>query len=192
MMGDLSGPFVNAGGRGPRYVLIRSPEMRDRDALMVNGFDIIGQNRTLQIHWAKRVVAFAIDCIVVLAPVWSVLFLLGDRRVTAYGVTSGLVFFAYATVAEGIWRKTVGKTIAGLEVRAVAGPMTLGKAAVRNVPKLFWFLFPLLDTIAGLLVEGDPRQRFSDRILGTTVAQPSLIHVRLHRIEAPQQGQTVK
>ena len=185
-MGDLSGPFVNAGGRGPRYVLIRSPEMRDRDALMVNGFDIIGQNRTLQIHWAKRVVAFAIDCIVVLAPVWSVLFLLGDRRVTAYGVTSGLVFFAYATVAEGIWRKTVGKTIAGLEVRAVAGPMTLGKAAVRNVPKLFWFLFPLLDTIAGLLVEGDPRQRFSDRILGTTVAQSSLIHVRLHRVGAPQ------
>src|SRR5213593_2674570 len=109
-----------------------------------------------------------------------------DRRVTAYGVTSGLVFFAYATVAEGIWRKTVGKTIAGLEVRAVAGPMTLGKAAVRNVPKLFWFLFPLLDTIAGLLVEGDPRQRFSDRILGTTVAQSSLIHVRLHRVGAPQ------
>jgi hypothetical protein len=159
--------------------------MGTRDALMVNGFDIIGQNRTLQVHWAKRVVAFAVDCVVVLAPVWILLYLVGERRVPVYGVSSGLAFFAYATVAEGIWRRTVGKTIAGLEVRAVAGPMTLGKAAVRNVPKLFWFLFPLLDTIAGLLVEGDPRQRFSDRILGTTVAQSSLIHVRLHRIEAP-------
>src|SRR6266511_2913905 len=117
--------------------------MGGRDAPMVNGFDIIGQNRTLQVHWAKRIVAFAIDCVVVLAPVWTVLFLLGDRRVAAYGVLSGLGFFAYATVAEGILRKTVGKTIAGLEVRPVAGPMTLGKAAVRNVPKLFWFLFPL-------------------------------------------------
>jgi len=142
---------------------------------MVNGFDIIGQNRTLQIHWAKRVAAFAVDCLVVLAPVWILLFLLGERRVSVYGIGSGIAFFAYATVTEGIWRRTVGKTIAGL-----------GKAAVRNVPKLFWFLFPLLDTIAGLLVEGDPRQRFSDRILGTTVAQSSLIHVRLHRIEAPQ------
>ncbi len=153
---------------------------------MVSGFDIIGQNRTLQIHWGKRIVAFAIDCLVVLAPVWTVLFLLGDRRVAAYGVVSGVAYFAHSTVAEGIWRRTVGKTIAGLEVRPVAGPMTLGKAAVRNVPKLFWFLFPLLDTIAGLLVEGDPRQRFSDRILGTTVAQSSLIHVRFHRVEAPQ------
>src|SRR3989442_10104147 len=136
-------------GRARATFLYVPPGCRPRDALMVNGFDIIGQNRTLQIHWTKRIVAFAIDCVVVLAPVWTVLFLLGDRRVSAYGVTSGLAFFAYATVGEGIWRKTVGKTIAGLEVRAVAGPMTLGKAAVRNVPKLFWFLFPLLDTIAG-------------------------------------------
>jgi hypothetical protein len=160
--------------------------MEGRDALMVNGFDIIGQNRTLQIHWAKRVVAFFADCIVVLAPVWILLFLLGERRVPTYGIAAGLAFFAYATVAEALWRKTVGKALAGLEVRPVTGPMTFGKAAVRNVPKLFWFLFPLLDTIAGLLVEGDPRQRFSDRILGTTVAQSSLIHVRLHRVEAPQ------
>ncbi|TLZ55699.1 MAG: RDD family protein [Methanobacteriota archaeon] len=186
MMGDLSGRVCQRGGAPPRYVLIRRSGMWARDALMVNGFDIIGQNRTLQIHWAKRVAAFALDCLVVLTPVWILLFLLGERRVPVYGVASGLAFFVYATVMEGIWRRTVGKTIAGLEVRAVGGPMTLGKAAVRNVPKLFWFLFPLLDTIAGLLVEGDPRQRFSDRILGTTVAQSSLIHVRLHRIETPQ------
>jgi len=160
--------------------------MGARDALMVNGFDILGQNRTLQVHWGKRVAAFFVDCIVVLTPVWILLFLLGERRVAAYGVASGLGFFAYATLAERLWRMTVGKAMVGLEVRSVVGPMTLGKAAVRNIPKLFWFLFPLLDTIAGLLVDGDPRQRFSDRILGTTVAQSSLVHVRLHRIETPQ------
>ncbi|TLZ64509.1 MAG: RDD family protein [Methanobacteriota archaeon] len=186
MMGDLSGPFVNAVDRHRGYLLIRRPGMRARDALMVNGFDIIGQNRTLQIHWGKRIAGFLVDCIVVLAPVWMLLFFLGERRVASYGVVSGIGFFAYSTVSERLWRKTVGKALAGLEVRPVAGAMTLGKAAVRNVPKLFWFLFPLLDTIAGLLVEGDPRQRFSDRILGTTVAQSSLVHVRLHRIESPQ------
>src|SRR5206468_6812235 len=111
--------FVNAGPGPARYVLIRRVGMGDRDAPMVSGFDIIGQNRTLQIHWGKRIVAFAIDCLVVLAPVWTVLFLLGDRRVAAYGVVSGVAYFAYSTVAEGIWRRTVGKTIAGLEVRPV-------------------------------------------------------------------------
>ncbi|OGS51026.1 MAG: hypothetical protein A3K65_05935 [Euryarchaeota archaeon RBG_16_68_12] len=152
---------------------------------MVSGFDILGQNRTLQVHWAKRVAGFALDCIVVLAPVSTALFLLGERRIVSYGVLSGLVFWAYSTVGEALARKTLGKTLAGLEVRPVAGPMTFGKAAVRNVPKLFWYLFPVLDTVAGLLMQGDPRQRFSDRILGTTVAQSSLIHVRVHRAEAP-------
>jgi hypothetical protein len=153
---------------------------------MVSGFDILGNNRTLQVHWAKRVAAFLLDCLAVLAPVSIVLFLLGERRVVAYGVASGIAFWAYATVAEAVARKTLGKTVAGLEVRSVSGPMTLAKAAVRNVPKLFWYLFPILDTVAGLLMQGDPRQRFSDRILGTTVAQSSLIHVRLQRVEAPQ------
>src|SRR3989304_6190874 len=112
-------PVCQGGRRGPRYLLIERLAMGARDALMVSGFDILGQNRTLQVHWTKRIVAFALDCVVVPAPVWP-------------------------------------------------------------------FLFPLLDTIAGLLVEGDPRQRFSDRILGTTVAQSSLIHVRVHRLQAPQ------
>jgi len=160
--------------------------MRARDALMVSGFDILGQNRTLQVHWARRVAAFLLDCIVVLAPVSTFLFLIGERRVAAYGILSGVAFWVYATAAEALVRKTVGKTIAGLEVRSVSGPMTFGKAAVRNVPKLFWYLFPALDTIAGLLMQGDPRQRFSDRILGTTVAQSSLIHMRLRRAEAAQ------
>src|SRR3989304_3640352 len=132
--------------------------MSARDALMVTGFDILGQNRTLQIHWGKRIVAFVIDCLVVLGPVWVALLFLGERRIASYGIVSGVAFFFYATIAEALWRKTVGKAIAGLEVRPVAGPV----------------------------VEGDPRQRFSDRILGTTVAQSSLIHVRLQRIGAAQ------
>src|SRR5207245_10505431 len=102
MMGDLSGRVCQRGGATPRYVLIRRSRMGARDALMVNGFDIIGQNRTLQIHWAKRVAAFAVDCLVVLAPVWTFLFLLGERRVSVSGVGSGIAFFASATVTGGM------------------------------------------------------------------------------------------
>src|SRR2546429_6718105 len=118
MMGDLSGRVCQRGGASPRYVLIRRSGMGARDALMVNGFDIIGQNRTLQIHWAKRVAAFAVDCLVVLAPVWILLFLLGERRVSPCGIGSGVAVFAYATRAEGVSRRALSKAIRGAAVRA--------------------------------------------------------------------------
>jgi len=155
---------------------------------MVSGFDLIGHNRTFQVHWVKRVVAFLLDLTVVFAPVWSFLYLRGERAAWAYGIMGGLILYGYSTVAEAIFRSTVGKYIVGLEVRSMRGPMTLAKAAVRNIPKLFWFAFPLLDTLAGLVVDGDPRQRWSDKILGTTVAQSHLIHRRAHPFDVANAG----
>src|SRR2546428_4747608 len=125
MMGDLSGRVCQRGGASPRYVLIRRSGMGARDALMVNGFDIIGQNRTLQIHWAKRVAAFAVDCLVVLAPVWILLFLLGERRVSPYGGAAGVGFFSVATVMGGVWGGGVGETPAGGEGPAGRGAVGL-------------------------------------------------------------------
>lgn len=151
---------------------------------MVSGFDIIGHNRTFQIHWIKRVIAYFIDLATVFAPLWSVLYVQGIREPWIYGVAGGLVLFAYSSILEAIFRTTMGKFIVGLEVRSLRGPMTLSKALVRNIPKLFWFAFPLLDTLAGLVVDGDPRQRWSDNILGTTVAQSHLIHVREHSLDS--------
>ncbi len=155
---------------------------------MVSGFDLIGHNRTFQIHWAKRVLAFFLDLATVFAPLWSFLYMGGERAAWEYGVLGGLVLYAYSTFSEAIFRCTVGKFIVGLEVRSMRGPMTLAKAAVRNIPKLFWFAFPLLDTLAGLVVDGDPRQRWSDKILGTTVAQSHLIHVRTHPVDTGDAG----
>ncbi len=151
---------------------------------MVSGFDLIGHNRTFQIHWVKRVIAFFLDLAVIFAPLWSFLYLTGVRQPWVYGVLGGFLLYAYSTAMEAAARCTIGKFILGLEVRSIRGPMTLGKAAVRNFPKLFWFAFPLLDTLAGLVVDGDPRQRWSDKILGTTVAQSHLIDVRIHRLDS--------
>ncbi|MGQ0797226.1 MAG: RDD family protein [Methanobacteriota archaeon] len=155
---------------------------------MVNGLDLLGHNRTFQIHWAKRVLAFAIDLAFVFAPLWILLFYADQRSPLVYGLWGGLTLYLYSTFAESLFRATVGKYIVGLEVRSLRGPMTASKAAVRNIPKLFWFAFPVLDTLAGLLVEGDPRQRWSDKVLGTTVAQSSLIHVRVHRLDGVGAG----
>jgi len=145
---------------------------------MVTGFDLLGHSKMLHVHWGKRVAAFAIDLLVVLLPLGAVLSFLGLASLASLGLLSGLVFFAYATLSEALWRRTLGKRLTGLEVRAIWGPVTLAKAAVRSVPKFFWYLFPLIDFLLGMAVEGDPRQRFSDRILGTVVVQGK--HAVLH------------
>lgn len=155
---------------------------------MVTGFDLIGHNRTYQVHMAKRVGAFIIDLLFVFAPLWSLLYFAGERAPWVYGVMGGVVLYTYSVVGESIFRTTCGKFIAGLEVRPLHGPMTFAKAAVRNIPKLFWFIFPFLDTLAGMLVEGDPRQRWSDHVLGTTVAQSRLINARTPRTAAAHHG----
>jgi len=103
---------------------------------MVSGFDLLGHNRTFQVHWLKRVVAFFLDLITVFAPLWSFLYLEGVRAAWVYGVAGGMVLFAYSTFSEAVTRTTVGKFIVGLEVRSLRGPMSLSKAAVRNFPKL--------------------------------------------------------
>src|SRR2546425_4626244 len=135
MMGDLSGRVCQREGARPRYVLIRRSRMGAWDALMVTGFDIIGQNRTLQIHWAKRVAAFAVDCLVVLAPVWILLFLLGERRGSVYGIGAGVAFFAYAAGTGGVWRGTIGETSAGAQGRAGGGAQTLPEGPGGRAPQ---------------------------------------------------------
>src|SRR5207244_13344245 len=111
---------------------------------MVSGFDLLGHNRTFQVHWLKRVVAFFLDLITVFAPLWSFLYLENVRAAWVYGVAGGMVLFAYSTFSEAVTRTTVGKFIVGLEVRALGGPVSLSKAAVGSVPKLFGLGIPAL------------------------------------------------
>ena len=136
---------------------------------MASGFEVLGHNRALQAHWARRVVAYVVDGIVVLLPTWTILTLLGSRDAVFLAIASGVVFVLYATTAEALQGQTLGKFALGLEVRGIGTPLTMRKAAARNAPKFFWYLFPLLDLLIALIGQGDPRQRFSDRAVGTTV-----------------------
>src|SRR2546428_769429 len=155
-----------------------------RDALMVSGFDLLGHNRTFQVHWLKRVVAFFLDLITVFAPLWSFLFLEGMRAPWVYGVAGGIVLYAYSTFSEAVTRTTVGKYIVGLEIRSLRGPMSLSKAAVGNFPKLFWLAFPPPEPLLGVLVEEAPLQRWADKILRTTAAQSHLNQGPVHPLDA--------
>jgi len=83
----------------------------------------------------------------------------------------GLIYVLYFTLMEGVYGYTFGKRIMDLEVVTEDGrPTSLARTFVRNLSKIFW-AFLLLDLILGFASKGDPRQRFTDRVAGTTVAE---------------------
>src|SRR5438445_13593523 len=105
--------------------------MGTRDALMVSGFDLLGHNRTLQIHWLKRVIAFFLDLVTVFAPLWSFLFFENIRAPWVYGVGGCVALYAYSTFSQAVTRTRVGEYIVCLEIRSLRGPMRLSEPAVR-------------------------------------------------------------
>ena len=129
-----------------------------------------------------------IDAAMVLLPTWAALNLLHVTEAVTFGVTSGLVFFVYCTSFEAAFGHTPGKAVLVLKVRSGSHKVTLPMAAVRSIPKFFWYLFPAMDAVLGLAGEGDPRQRLSDRILGTTVVQAHYLRVKIHRVDMKEEG----
>jgi uncharacterized RDD family membrane protein YckC len=65
---------------------------------------------------------------------------------------------------------TLGKRVMGLKVQMLNGSKApSNKVLTRNISKILWFIF-LVDILVGIATPGpDPRQRYFDRIAGTTV-----------------------
>jgi len=137
---------------------------------MVTGFDIIGSDKNLQEHWIRRFVAYIIDIAIVSIAIWIIFWvILGWQKWIEVGLLSGVLILLYFTVLEATTSKTIGKAILGLEVNTAAGYMDFSKSIIRNISKFFWYILPFLDWVIGMATEGDPRQRFLDRMAGTTV-----------------------
>ena len=133
-------------------------------------------------HWLLRLVAFIIDSViigivasiiyflVILAIVVSggLWFLLGPFLLL--GFLLGVLEVLYFMFMDAYYGATLGKRILGLHVQMVDGSkVTLEKAFIRNISKIFW-LFLLVDWILGVATPGrDQRQKYTDRIAGTTV-----------------------
>jgi uncharacterized RDD family membrane protein YckC len=136
---------------------------------MQTGFDLLSGSKELRIHWTKRVIAAFIDLAIVAAPISLAFMTLGETVVVLAGVLSGLGLFVYSTVLEGVFGQTWGKKLMGLSVVTEGKQHSLVHAAIRSVPKFFWYIFLPFDALAGLAMRGDPRQRFTDRIARTKV-----------------------
>jgi uncharacterized RDD family membrane protein YckC len=83
----------------------------------------------------------------------------------------GIPLLIYSVVMEGgANQATFGKKVMHLQVQTTDGSKPdSGKLLKRNISKILWLIF-LIDIIIGLVTKGpDPRQRYFDRIAGTTV-----------------------
>jgi uncharacterized RDD family membrane protein YckC len=85
----------------------------------------------------------------------------------------GIPLFIYSFVMESsASQATFGKKIIGLKVEMLNGSKPpSGKVMTRNLSKILWFVF-LIDVLIGIATQGpDRRQRYFDRMAGTTVVQ---------------------
>ena len=138
-------------------------------------------------HWLLRIVAAIIDSIPWAIIGWVIWYFLvfnpGAPLATAllplswlvwfflYPLVYGLIFVIYSTVLEAsTGAATLGKKLMGLQVQMLNGnKATFSQTFKRNISKIHWLIF-IIDFIIGIATPGpDPRQRYFDRIAGTTV-----------------------
>jgi uncharacterized RDD family membrane protein YckC len=131
-------------------------------------------------HWAIRLIALIIDSIIIFIPTAIIYFIIlfvspnffvfGGFLVIPFIL--GILEVLYFVFLDVYWGGTIGKRVMGLHVQMVnGGKVPIGKAFIRNISKIYW-IFLLLDWLIGVATPGaDRRQKYSDRIAGTTVVQ---------------------
>ncbi len=135
---------------------------------MVTGFDYLAQDKALQEHWVRRVVALVIDSIIIFVPI-SVLFQVLGMMWYYPWWWFGIFLFLYAALFESAIGGTVGKMLMKLKAVPITGQMTTSQVLIRNVTKVFAPVL-LLDWIIGMAIDTrDPRQKWTDTIARTSV-----------------------
>lgn len=129
-------------------------------------------------HWLLRLLAIIIDSIpfaivvsiIFWALVWSTWWGWGWGYWLLWPFVFGILEIFYFIFMETSSGATIGKKLLGLQVQMLDGSkITFDKALIRNISKIYW-LFLLLDWLVGIVTPGpDPRQKYTDRIAGTTV-----------------------
>lgn len=136
---------------------------------MPTGLELLAHNRPLQKHWIRRIIAFLIDFILI-SPAFYIIYKIGGKAMWLFGsLFMGVAYLIYFTVLETSIKTTAGKSIMRLQVMSLSGELTLDKTFIRNLSKVVWMVFLPLDWVLGMGTEGDPRQRYLDRIAGTVV-----------------------
>ncbi len=143
-------------------------------------------------HWIFRLIALIIDSIILVIPAAIIYYLallplltpsVSVLGVTVYGVAPwwasfilpfllGIFELFYFMILDSVWGGTIGKRILGLHVQTVnGGKVPFDKSFIRNISKIYGF-FIFIDWLVAIVTPGaDRRQKYTDRIAGTTVVQ---------------------
>jgi uncharacterized RDD family membrane protein YckC len=159
---------------------------------MVKAIDLLGNNSQMQNHWARRLIAIIIDAIIIVV-IWviirTILFTVnviipGFWYWTIEPFFQGLIWLGYSILLEAVGGATLGKRILNLRVVSTEGPMDFTKAVIRNITKIHGLLL-LIDWLVGIITDGDPRQRYMDRISNTTVIRTDVQEVFMGAFQPP-------
>jgi len=146
-------------------------------------FDKMRRDRTLQNYWVNRAVAFIIDSVIIgaivllISIIFQLPYMLSGRSTTLiqspfdtwFPFSMGIPSLLYFALLEYSYTQTFGKRVMEIRVVTKSGrPLSLGSSFLRNISKLFWPLI-LFDIIGGLITAGDPRQKYTDRMVGAVV-----------------------
>ncbi len=149
---------------------------------MVTAASLIGSNKRLQDHWVRRILAAILDAIIFIILTIIIMVLFGMAAIVIPGgvfvlaFIPGIIWFCYFFILEGINGATIGKRFMNLRVVPTMGEMGIVKSIIRNLSKIYWLFF-LLDWLIGFVTDGDPRQRFLDRLASTTVVRTDIQEV---------------
>lgn len=149
----------------------------------VSGFDTLTRDQHAQQYWVERLVALIIDGIIVYVVLGIITAIVAIPALLSGGfgffgaffggiaVFWGIIFVLYFAVAESTYGASVGKRVFGLRVVSKTGSNpTFGEAFVRSLSKIYWLLL-LLDVVVGLATSKGYQQKYSDRLMGTTVVR---------------------
>jgi uncharacterized RDD family membrane protein YckC len=148
---------------------------------MPTGFDILEHSNALRRHWLKRIAAAVVDVVIIFIPMRLLIFFVNaPYQDIVAGILSGVVWFLYSGLLEGVYGKTLGKWFFNLRVVSLIEKKRLHQAFTRSVPKFFWYIFLPFDIMIGLAMEGDPRQRWTDTVARTTVIsyEPEIAQIK--------------
>lgn len=154
------------------------------------GFELLSEDKHVQNHWARRVIAIVIDwaiisvALFIIAAAASLSLLLGFPSRTAtfpvwwaawWGVwfagLGGPILFLYFFLAEALYARTIGKEILGLRVSRIDGKrVDFRTSLIRNISKIYWVLL-VIDVAVGLVTSGEMSQKWTDRFVGTRVEE---------------------
>jgi uncharacterized RDD family membrane protein YckC len=148
----------------------------------ISGVDAVMKQSRAQTYWVRRILAYAIDAIIVYA-VLGVLLALAALPVLAlsgpgvfgalvggvFTFLGGFILVVYFIAFEVRAGESIGKRVMGLKVVVPGGRApNVTEALVRNISKIYW-LFLLLDIVVGLATSKGYTQKYTDRMMNTSV-----------------------